>query len=107
MANYGFGKTPTQDLKVELPTRPKKEQTSVSKADIARLAKAAEQTGYVDRSPTKRRKPGPKQREEQDRIMMTGPKRVLQEFRQLCDDKEQSYWEGLEDLMVAFKQDRT
>lgn len=100
MADYGFGGEPP---KINLPKRERKVKVKPTESAIQHIAEAGVAQGYVDRSPEKRRKPGPKQREPQDRVTITGPQRIVDEFRDYCDERGRSYWEGLEALLANQK----
>jgi len=95
MSKYGFGGG------IELPkpsesskTRPKVEPGSVEKA-----VEAGKSLGFVSREGSTRLKPGPKRKEPQDKVSIPGPKRVVDEFRAFCRERDLTLWQGLELLL--------
>ncbi|WP_424930701.1 hypothetical protein [Amaricoccus tamworthensis] len=99
MSKYGFGGG------IELPkpsesskTRPKVEPGSVEKA-----VEAGKSLGFVSREGSTRLKPGPKRKEPQDKVSIPGPKRVVDEFRAFCRERDLTLWQGLE-LLLSEKQ---
>ena len=99
MSKYGFG------VGIELPkpsesskTRPKVEPGSVEKA-----VEAGKSLGFVSRESSTRLKPGPKRKEPQDKVSIPGPKRVVDEFRVFCRERNLTLWQGLE-LLLSEKQ---
>jgi len=91
--SYGFN-----DDKVTLPTPAKRQPES---GNIEEALKAGKDLGFVDRSTNTKRKPGRRQTEPQDKITLTGPKRILEQFQALCDREDATYWQGLEILLKA------
>lgn len=63
--------------------------------------------GFVAREPAmsdmehRKRKPGRRRREPQDRLSVPGPRRVTQAFRSYCTAHSLTHWEALERLMDA------
>jgi len=95
MSKYGFGGG------IELPkpsessrARPKIEPRSVEKA-----VEAGKSLGFVSREASTRLKPGPKRKEPQDKVSIPGPKRVVDEFRAFCRERNLTLWQGLELLL--------
>ena len=95
MSKYGFDKKAGGiELPKTVPSAPKRDVPSAD--EVADAVRAGEDLGFVSRDPEQRRKPGPKRREEQDRITIHGPKRVIDAFRQLARDEDVTLWEALE-----------
>jgi len=99
MSKYGFGggidlPKPSDSSK----TRPKVEPGSVEKA-----VEAGKSLGFVSREASTRLKPGPKRKEPQDKVSIPGPKRVVDDFRAFCRDRDLTLWQGLE-LLLSDKQ---
>lgn len=92
---YGFDQTPTDS--VTLP--PVRTRPAAPAADIGRALQAGQELGFVSRDATARRKPGPKQREPQDRTTIAGPKRVLDRLKAYCDRHGASYCEAIDALL--------
>lgn len=99
MSKYGFGAS------IELPkpsesskTRPKVEPGSIEKA-----VEAGKSLGFVSRESSARLKPGPKRKEPQDKVSIPGPKRIVDEFRMFCRERNLTLWQGLE-LLLSEKQ---
>lgn len=95
MSKYGFGGG------IELPkpsqaprARPKAEPDSVDRA-----VEAGKSLGFVSREGPTRLKPGPKRKEPQDKVSIPGPKRVVDEFRAFCQERNITLWQGLELLL--------
>lgn len=95
MSKYGFGGG------IDLPqpsgssrARPKIEPSSVEKA-----VEAGKSLGFVSREGSTRLKPGPKRKELQDKVSIPGPKRVVDEFRAFCQERNLTLWQGLELLL--------
>lgn len=94
---YGFG----IDLS-KIPPEPEPRQRTDS-GSLDRAVRAANNLGFFDREPTKRLKTGPKRREPQDKVSIPGPKRVTDEFREFCRQRDFTLWEGLELLLSQMK----
>lgn len=95
MSKYGF------DGGIDLPKpsesskmRPKVEPRSVEKA-----VEAGKSLGFFSREGSMRLKPGPKRKEAQDKVSIPGPKRVVDEFRAFCRERDLTLWQGLELLL--------
>ena len=69
--------------------------------DIARAVQAGQELGFVSRDTVARRKPGPKRKEAQDRLTVTGPKRVIDRLKAYSDGAGLSYCEAIEALLDA------
>lgn len=69
--------------------------------DFARIRQTGAELGFVPRDAAPaRRKTGPKRTEPQDRVTITGPKRVLDRLKAYCDQRGGiSYHEALEILL--------
>ena len=71
---------------------------------------AGRSLGFVPRDPQDRlaagtrRRPGPRRREEQDRLTVAGPRRVTDAFRTLCSRLAMTHWEMLDRLMRSSAQ---
>jgi len=101
---YNFDDEDEADVApVKLPTpKTKKAVNRPIPANAKNIAEAGKKLGFVDRSPsrTKRRKTGPKQTEPQDRISLSGPKRVLDRLKARADEMDDAaYWEVIEYLL--------
>ncbi len=101
-SKYGFDKEPEP---VTLPTSKRKSgreeaTTSADNAATKAAAHAGEALGFVDRTPDKKRnlrlKPGRKRTEEQDRITIPGPKRVIDRLRTIAKLNNVPVWKALE-----------
>jgi hypothetical protein len=69
-----------------------------------KIAEAGQPLGFVSRETASRRKPGPKRREVQGKVMLTGPERVFEDFRAYCDELGGvPYWKALESLLAQRK----
>lgn len=95
--SYGFDDS---DETIELPSvsknKPQKKQPPAP-TDKAKLEQTGERLGFVSRRVTKRRRPGPRRTEEQDKLTLTGPKRVLDLLRQKSEEMDGApYWQVLE-----------
>ena len=107
MGKYGFGEEEgpvDPPAAITLP-KPKKKSADKPSADVVReAARAGEKLGFVSREPAAKppvRKAGRRKLvEEQDKLFIAGPLRVLQAFREYCDQEQlQNYWTGLERLL--------
>lgn len=99
MSKYGFGGG------IELPkTTPEKNpKPQVERTALDQAVQAGNAMGFVSREPTQRVKPGPKRKEAQDKVSIPGPKRVIDDFRRFCRDRDLTLWQGLEMLLEAQK----
>ena len=102
MTDYGFGKkvTDAKELAVDLTKIKTKSKEPVSDEIVTKVVEEGAKRGFIDRSPSNIRRPGPKRREDQAKLTMAGPKRVMDEFREYCDRENLTLWEGLETLMA-------
>ena len=98
MSKFGFD----SEDKIDLPI-PQKNKTKASTATIQKVAKAGQNLGFVSRetSPTKSvRRRGRRQTQTQDKILVTGPKQIIDAFKEYCDREESpSYCAGLGELL--------
>lgn len=95
MSKYGFGGGIELPQLSEAPrTRRKAEPDSVGRA-----VEAGKSLGFVSREGPTRLKPGPKRKEPQDKVSIPGPKRVVDDFRAFCQERDITLWQGLELLM--------
>lgn len=82
---------------------PAKADTPVPKEAVLAAVKAGQGQGFVSRqvqTEASRRKPGPRRTEPQDKLMLTGPKRVLDRLREKADAMGGvPYWQALEALL--------
>lgn len=86
---------------VRLPT-PKAREAAPLAAPMPQVLQAAAELGFVSRDVVARRKPGPKRKEPQDKITVTGPKRIMDRLKAYCDSKGGvSYCDGIEALLDA------
>ena len=102
MSKYGF------DGGIELP-QPSKESKARPKVEpdsVERAVEAGKSLGFVSREGSTRLKPGPKRKEAQDKVSIPGPKRVVDEFRALCQERNITLWQGLE-LLLSEKRGRS
>lgn len=94
---YGFGEAPAP---VSIPVSKKKKKRTVDKSSVKAAADVGETQGFVDRTPSSSKKvklkPGRKRVEEQDRVTITGPKRVIDELRLLSQNGNLPMWQILE-----------
>lgn len=92
---YGFDQAPTDTVKLPpVRTRP-----ATAAPDMGRALQAGQELGFVSRDVSARRKPGPKQKEPQDRTTIAGPKRVLDRLKAYCDGNGLSYCEAIDALL--------
>ena len=81
---------------------PAKVDTPVPREAVLAAVKAGQGQGFVPRqvqAEAPRRKPGPRRTEPQDKVMLTGPKRVLDRLRDKADAMGGvPYWQALEAL---------
>lgn len=93
-SKYGFGGG------IELPKEdtPKPRVVPDQNA-IKEAVEAGTALGFVSREPAAKRKPGPKRSEPQDKVSIPGPKRVIDEFRGFCTERNVTLWEGLDMLL--------
>jgi hypothetical protein len=96
--SYGFDKT--MDT-VRLPKlRENPPQKPATAPTMAPVLQAAQELGFVSREVSTRRKPGPKRTEPQDKITVTGPKRVMDRLKAYCDRMGGvSYCDGIQALL--------
>ncbi|MGV8952477.1 MAG: hypothetical protein ACOH2M_15325 [Cypionkella sp.] len=82
---------------------PIKADSPVPKEAVLAAVKAGQGQGFVSRqaqADAPRRKPGPRRTEPQDKLMLTGPKRVLDLLREKADAMGGvPYWQALEALL--------
>lgn len=93
-SKYGFGGG------IQLPSSNRTKPRAVP--DLSAIKEAVEagsELGFVSREPSEKRKPGPKRSEPQGKVSIPGPKRVIDEFRMFCNDKDITLWEGLDMLL--------
>jgi len=96
---YGFG-----GGGVELPKAPQpKRKAPVDPPALSEAVRAGEDLGFVSREPGVRRKPGPKRKEPQDKLTIPGPKRVTDQFRGFCAERNLTLWQGIELLLADQK----
>lgn len=91
-------------LPASTPGRPR---PPIDRAALDDALEAGRSLGFVSRDPrttareSHARKPGPRRREEQDRLCVAGPRRVTEAFRSLCSRLALTHWEALDRLMRA------
>ena len=96
MSNYGFGEKTTGV--VQLPQQPR--EAATAKPVMSQVLQAGAELGFVSREAATRRKPGPRRIEAQDKITVTGPKRVIDRLKAYCDAHGGvSYCEAIEALL--------
>lgn len=96
---YGFGggiELPKPKAKTQPKPRPAPEM-------VQEAVNAGSNLGFVSREPDERLKPGPKRTEPQDKVTIPGPKRVIDEFRDLCRAENMTLWQGMELLLKERK----
>lgn len=95
--SYGFGDKTTGV--VQLPQQPR--EAAPIKPALSQVLQAGAELGFVSREAT-RRKPGPRRMEAQDRITVTGPKRVIDRLKAYSDTMGGvSYCEAIDALLNA------
>jgi len=99
MSKYGF--SGGIDLPQTAPDRPARRKVDTD--SLTQAVQAGNGLGFVSREPARRTKPGPKRREPQDKVSIPGPKRVTDEFRAFCRERDLTLWEGLELLLDGQK----
>lgn len=99
MSKYGFGGG------IELPKTEQapKPRRDVEPEAVRQAVEAGQSLGFVAREPAPRLKPGPKRKEPQDKVSIPGPKRVVDDFRNFCRERDLTLWQGLEVLLKAQK----
>lgn len=95
MSKYGFSGG------IELPKPPKssKARPKVEPGSVEKAVEAGKFLGFVSREASTRLKPGPKRKEPQDKVSIPGPKRVVDDFRAFCRERNLTLWQGLELLL--------
>ncbi|WP_425106613.1 hypothetical protein [Ancylobacter sp.] len=111
MSKYGFpddeGEAPPI---ISLPN-PKPKAQKPEPALVAEAVKAGQELGFVprelpaaERSVKAPRRPGRRRVEPQDKLLVTGPARVIEAFREFCEQENaSSYWVALEMLLNRFE----
>ncbi|MGF0540745.1 hypothetical protein ACQQ2Q_22370 [Agrobacterium sp. ES01] len=98
--SYGFNKTDSGAVGTGTVKLPPVQRTEKPAADISRVLQAGQDLGFVSRDAGTRRKPGPKRKEPQDRLTVTGPKRIIDRLKAYCDaNGGASYCEAIEALL--------
>jgi hypothetical protein len=100
MSKYGF--SGGIDLPQAAPDRPARRKVDTD--SLTQAVQAGNQLGFVSREQARPTKPGPKRREPQDKVSIPGPKRVTDEFRTFCRERDLTLWEGLELLLDGQKE---
>ena len=74
-------------------------------AELSAVAELGKAAGLVSRQAgTNRRKPGPKRKEAQGKLTLTGPQRVLDRLQACCDEMGGvPYWQAIEALLDKAK----
>lgn len=114
MSKYGF---PDDEIvpppAIDLPT-PKPRTQKPEPALVAEAVKAGQELGFVPREPgptaaspsLAARRGGRRKSEPQDKLLVAGPARVIEAFRDLCERENiPSYWLALEMLMERAKRE--
>lgn len=95
--------TPLKPVVQSVRLAPAKADSPVAKEAVLAAVKAGQGQGFVARqmqAEAPRRKPGPRRTEPQDKLMLTGPKRVLDRLREKADAMGGvPYWQALEALL--------
>lgn len=104
--SYGFDKP--MDA-VQLPKlREKALDKPAAAPAMTTVLQAGAELGFVSREVSARRKPGPKRTEPQDKITVTGPKRVMDRLKAYCDKQGGiSYCDAIETLLDGAEQSGT
>lgn len=98
--SYGFGQKTTGV--VQLPQQPR--EATPDKPAISQVLQAGAELGFVSREAGTRRKPGPRRVEAQDKITVTGPKRVIDRLKAYCDaNGGMSYCDAIAALLETTK----
>lgn len=96
MTRFGFDTNP-----VKLPDLPAKKPKAPDRGEIAEVARAGRELGFVPREtprpPTTRSRK--RRREQRGNLLIHGPERILVRFRSYADGADLSYWEALEQLL--------
>lgn len=94
---YGFGGG-IELPKIDTP----KPRTALDQEALKDAVEAGTTLGFVNREQTTaKRKPGPKRTEAQDKVSIPGPKRVIDQFRAFCTERNVTLWEGLDLLLQS------
>lgn len=109
MSKYGF--CDGTELPAVKLSKPKRKKPKSEPEVVAKISQASEELDFKRRSVGQNktsdrqpRKPGPKPTELQDKLTISGPKRIFDEFRDYCDEQElQALWQGLEVLLETRK----
>lgn len=106
MSSYGFGKDNQPAMgSLKLPTQTPREVTA-EKPPMSQILQAGAELGFVPRDASTRRKTGPRRTEQQDKITVTGAKRVIDRLKAYCDKMgEPSYCTAIEHLLDMAEQD--
>lgn len=99
MSKYGFG----GGIELPKPSESSKTRLKVEPGSVEKAVEAGKSLGFVSREGSTRLKPGPKRKEPQDKVSIPGPKRVVDEFRAFCRERDLTLWQGLE-LLLSEKQ---
>ena len=94
-SRYGFGGGGIELPKPATPTP----RAPMDRSALREAVQAGAELGFVSREAGAKRKPGPKQKEPQDKVSIPGPKRVVDQFRAYCIEQNVTLWEGLEMLL--------
>lgn len=100
MSKYGFG----GGIELPKPSESSRPRPHVEPSSVEKAVEAGKTLGFVSREASTRLKPGPKQKEPQDKVSIPGPKRVVDEFRAFCRERELTLWQGLELLLSEKRQ---
>ncbi|MDU9007007.1 hypothetical protein [Sedimentitalea todarodis] len=95
MSKYGFG----GGIELPKPSGPSKTRPKVEPDSVEKAVEAGKSLGFVSREAFTRLKPGPKRKEPQDKVSIPGPKRVVDQFRAFCRERNLTLWQGLELLL--------
>lgn len=95
---YGFD---DEEGAIALPQTPTKKKRLPEPNLKKKIEKSGENLGFVSRAVTKRRRPGPRRKEPQDKLTLAGPKRVLDLLRQRSEEMDGApYWVVLEEYLM-------
>lgn len=98
--SYGFDNLPMDTLQLPKAVH----QTNVPSPAMNNILQAGAELGFISRETTKRRRPGPRRTEAQDKITVTGPKRVIDQLKAYCDSKGSiSYCDAIAELLDIAK----
>lgn len=98
MSKYGFDE---EAAPIALPkSQPAAARPKPRREETEALVKEGRELGFVPREPSHRRKPGRRKGEPKTQLLVSGPTRVIDQFRDYCDARSITYWEAIEEWMA-------